>query len=74
MSNSPTATDDPVSRPPDPPRTRRYLSPERWLRENPDTIGRTLLYESIRAGTVPSVKLGRRYLVPDDLLDRLLAE
>jgi len=54
---------------------RRYLSPEDWLRENPGTIGRTKLYELLQEGDrLPAVRLGRRYLVPSDLLNLLLAE
>jgi excisionase family DNA binding protein len=67
-SNLPTDGRAPITA-----RPRRYLSPEQWLRENPDTIGRTLLYSSIRLGRIPAVKVGRRYLVPDDFLDQLLA-
>jgi hypothetical protein len=48
---------------------RRYLSPDNWLREHPGTIGRTLLYESIKTGEIPHVRFGRRVLIPDDALD-----
>lgn len=51
---------------------RQYLSPEAWLRQHPGTIGRTPFYEALRRGELPHVRIGRRYLVPDDLLDLLL--
>ncbi len=50
-----------------------YVSPEGFLRENPGVIGRTLLYEAIRRGEVPHVRVGRRILLPRDALDRMLA-
>ncbi len=37
-------------------------------------IGRTSAYEAIRRGDIPSVKIGRRRLVPRVALERLLAE
>ena len=52
--------------------TRRYVGPEEWLRTHPDTIGRTLLYAMLRSGEFPSIRVGRRFLVPDDALDVLL--
>jgi excisionase family DNA binding protein len=35
-------------------------------------IGRTLAYEGVRTGAIPSVRVGRRVLVPKAALDRLL--
>ena len=35
-------------------------------------IGRNSAYEGIRAGEIPSVRIGRRILVPRCALDRLL--
>lgn len=50
-----------------------YVSPEAWRQEHPGVIGRTLLYEAIRRGEIPHVRVGRRILVPSDALDRMLA-
>ena len=36
-------------------------------------IGRNTAYECIRQGSIPSVRLGRRILVPRAALERLLA-
>ena len=36
-------------------------------------ISRNLAYESARQGWIPTVRLGRRLLVPRDALDRLLS-
>ena len=35
-------------------------------------IGRTLAYEAVRRGEIPTVRIGRRLLVPRAALDRLL--
>lgn len=36
-------------------------------------IGRGLAYEAARRGELPTIRVGRRLLVPVDALDRLLA-
>jgi len=36
-------------------------------------LGRTAIYDAIRSGQIPSVRVGRRVLVPADLADRLAA-
>ena len=36
-------------------------------------VGRNQGYEAVRAGTIPSLRIGRRLLVPKAALDRLLA-
>ncbi len=35
-------------------------------------IGRTLAYEAVRRGDIPTVRIGRRLLVPRSALDRFL--
>jgi excisionase family DNA binding protein len=35
-------------------------------------IGRNKAYEAVRAGTIPSLRIGKRWLVPRAALDRLL--
>jgi len=37
-------------------------------------IGRNLCYDRIKAGEIPSLKIGRRLLVPKTALEKLLAE
>ncbi len=36
-------------------------------------VSRTIAYEAIRQGEIPSVRIGRRILVPKSALDRLLS-
>jgi excisionase family DNA binding protein len=37
-------------------------------------IGRNAAYEGIRRGEIPSIRIGRRVVVPDEGLQRLLQE
>ncbi len=37
-------------------------------------LGRNTTYDLISKGKLPSVRLGRRILIPKDALDRLLSE
>jgi excisionase family DNA binding protein len=37
-------------------------------------IGRNQAYEAVKAGTIPSLRVGRRWLIPRAALDRLLAD
>ena len=37
-------------------------------------IGRTAAYQAVQSGQIPSLKIGRRRLVPKSALERLLAE
>lgn len=36
-------------------------------------IGRNLAYEGVRAGDIPSIKIGGRTLVPKSALERMLS-
>ncbi|MDA0221347.1 MAG: helix-turn-helix domain-containing protein [Proteobacteria bacterium] len=36
-------------------------------------IGRNAAYEGVRAGTIPSIRIGKRILIPNVALDQLLA-
>jgi excisionase family DNA binding protein len=36
-------------------------------------IGRNTAYEAIRTGAIPALRIGRRIIVPESALDRLLA-
>jgi excisionase family DNA binding protein len=35
-------------------------------------LSRSLTYESVRNGTIPSIKIGRRYLIPKQGIERML--
>lgn len=50
----------------------RWITPKMFLEEYKGLIGRTFLYEQIRAGAIPSKKLGRKkILIPAEVLDYL---
>lgn len=36
-------------------------------------LGRTLIYERLRDGSLPCVRVGNKFLIPADALDRLMA-
>ena len=36
-------------------------------------LGRNTVYDALRSGTIPSVRVGRRLLVPKHALERLLS-
>lgn len=37
-------------------------------------MGRNAVYEAMRRGDIPTIKIGRRWLIPKVALDRMLAE
>jgi excisionase family DNA binding protein len=58
---------------------RRQISVRKLTLTVPETaellaISRMSAYAAVREGTIPSVKIGRRVLVPRAALDRLLAQ
>ena len=36
-------------------------------------IGRSLCYDSVRRGEIPSVRIGKRYLVPKAAIEKMLS-
>ena len=51
-----------------------WVKPSEWLRLHPGLFGKDTFYARLRDGTIPSIRAGRKILVPDDLLDRMLAK
>lgn len=43
-----------------------------FLRRNPGLIGRTTLYELVKARRIPHVRIGRKVLIPTNLLSLLV--
>ena len=52
----------------------QWMKASVWLRRHPGVLGRDAFYTRLRDGSIPCLKVGRSVLVPDDLLDRMLAE
>ena len=50
---------------------RKWLSVSEFRQLFPQ-LSRTFVYESVRAGRLPSIKIGGKILIPDDALDTLL--
>ena len=50
-----------------------WLSVADFLERYKGRIGRNSVYDRIKDGTIPSVKLGRRILIPSDALERVLS-
>lgn len=53
---------------------QRWKTVPQFLREHKGLVAKNLIYSAIRAGTIPSVRLGRKILIPADCLDRLLEQ
>lgn len=51
----------------------RFLTVSEVLERGELPLGRTALYEAIRRGDIPHVRVGRKLLLPADVGDRLLA-
>ena len=49
---------------------REWLTVQGFLKRFP--LARTHVYEKVRDGTIPSVRIGRRILIPTDVLDQML--
>ena len=53
--------------------TKEFLTVKQFLAANKGLLGRSMLYEGIRDGTIPAVHIGKRkILIPCNALDRLL--
>lgn len=52
---------------------RKWLTVAQFLAEHPGELSRNTAYERIKDGTLPSIKLGRKILVPADAFERLLS-
>ena len=51
----------------------RWLTVNKIRAEHPGVFSRNALYAWIADGTIPSIRLGRKILLPADALDRVLA-
>lgn len=51
----------------------QWLTPTAFLRKHPE-IGRNTLYERMRDGTIPHIRVGpRKILIPADALEQIFA-
>jgi hypothetical protein len=49
-----------------------WLSAAAGLRRHPGTFSAETFYKRLNDGTLPSVRAGKKFLVPDDLLERAI--
>ena len=48
-----------------------WVKASEWLRRHPGVFGKDTFYARIKDRSIPCVIVGRKILVPDDLLDRI---
>lgn len=51
----------------------QWMSAAEWLRRNQGIFGRDTWYTRLNDGSLPCLKVGRKILVPSDLLDRVFS-
>lgn len=50
----------------------KYLTTSEFLVQHQGRIGRNALYDYLRDGTIPCLRIGRKILIPADALDLIL--
>lgn len=50
---------------------RQYLTVKQFRDRHPN-LGVNLLYDQVRTGEIPSIRLGGKILIPSDAFDRLI--
>ena len=50
-----------------------YLAPEAWRAKTGIPISKNLMYQAIREGTIPSIRIGWKILIPEDALEQMMA-
>ena len=53
---------------------REWLSVVQFLARHQGRIGRSSIYERIREGSLPAIRIGRKVLIPSDAFDSILEE
>ena len=51
---------------------KKWYTVDEFLAANPGMFGRSALYEALRDKRMPSVKVGRKILIPANALDQML--
>ncbi len=51
---------------------RDWLSVDQFYKRNKGKLGRNTIYDRVKDGSIPSVRVGRRILIPSDALDQML--
>jgi excisionase family DNA binding protein len=51
---------------------REWLTVKQFLKRYEGKVSRSTVYDRVRDRSLPSVKLGRKILIPSDALDQIL--
>ena len=51
---------------------RDWMTVNQFYKKYKGKLGRNVIYEGIRNRSIPSIRVGRRILIPSDALDRML--
>ena len=51
---------------------KQWYTVDEFLEAHKGRFGRSTLYEALRDKTIPSVRIGRRILIPGDALEKML--
>ena len=51
-----------------------YISVKEFIAQLDGRLSKNAVYQHIAEGAIPSIRVGRRILIPSDALDRMLAE
>jgi hypothetical protein len=49
----------------------RWMSAAAWLRRHPEVFSKDTFYARLNDGTIPCLRVGKKLLVRDDVLDRI---
>lgn len=52
----------------------QWLTVKDFLIKHRGIVGRSAVYERLHDGSLPSIRLGRKILIPADALERVLAQ
>ena len=53
---------------------REWTTVPKFLKSHKGIVAKNLVYSAIAAGTIPSVRIGRKILITADCLDQLLED
>lgn len=51
----------------------RFLTVTEFKKLNP-SMGKNKIYEAVKSGELPSIKIGSKYYIPEDAMEQLLQE
>jgi len=52
--------------------SREWLTVNQFYKRHKGKLGRNTIYDRVRDGSMPSIRVGNRILIPSDALDQML--